>query len=620
MSLDAIKARIGESQKAMNDAVARIHESLDLENASIIQRREQLDGLLKKMAQFAESKRDPTRKGKPGGLLKLSVGGEPIDVLATTLSANGLNPNLLSKILSSGRWDPFFLRDREGRIFLDFEAEWLEPVINIFREVCNSTPGTEIEMPKVGSAFRDGFEKVQRLFGLVDDILLSEPSTIPVLNDRASSLAEMLSPRPSCLRLLYRLTRDGESTSNFHKLCAGKGATVVVAQSNTGAVFGGYSDLSWKQSDAFEHSSNAFLFSLTGGVSQVPVKLPIFQNHGNAIYHSSVAGLAFGGGHDLSIGQDQNMRCGTSNLDHSYSSSSFGFNNLCLEDEQFSSVEVEVWQVILPQALTAPAAASPEVQAPLKPSHFSQLVRSVETPSDSPSTAFVAKMTTLFSALDSAPEGLAALVQELVDARAGVAQEEEELLRETMLATHLFLEPLSLLGASRAAASSSADEATVGGSAEGRASSKRKSTCEKIDAAFANMTRLLALRETERAQRDGPLASADLLLYNIGGKRLAIRKQTLAISLAGSALAVDVSTWGDEDLEEFEGHIFKDYGGASRAAFLSIFAFARLKALSDGLAQSDDKPFVITVESEHVNALIRLKDKYQVSVAHEVVK
>jgi hypothetical protein len=37
MSLDAIKARIGESQKAMNVAVARIHEALDLENASIIQ-------------------------------------------------------------------------------------------------------------------------------------------------------------------------------------------------------------------------------------------------------------------------------------------------------------------------------------------------------------------------------------------------------------------------------------------------------------------------------------------------------------------------------------------------------------------------------------------------------
>ena len=243
---------------------------------------------------------------------------------------------------------------------------------------------------------------------------------------------------------------------------------------------------------------------------------------------------------------------------------------------------------------------------------FTQLVSSVEADPNSPSAAFLDKMKCLFLALDSAPEGLTALVQELVVARASVAQQEEELLRETLLARHLFLKPLSEF------VTATQVDSDAGGD---KSSSKAKgasemNTCDKIDAVFTKMIQILADREKKHSG-GGPAGSGDLLFFNIGGKRLAIRKQTLASSLPDSALAVDVSAWGDQDLDAFEGHIFLDFGGAARAAFMAILSFARLKALSDGLA--DEKPCVIMVESEHVNALTHLKDKYRVSADHKVV-
>eukprot|EP00961_Rhodomonas_salina_P027011 365440-Rhodomonas_salina.2 len=59
-------------------------------------------------------------------VVKLNVGGKKIDVRRSTITQV---PSRLSWMLS-GRWDADLPVDKEGRIFLDFEAAWFDPIIN----------------------------------------------------------------------------------------------------------------------------------------------------------------------------------------------------------------------------------------------------------------------------------------------------------------------------------------------------------------------------------------------------------------------------------------------------------------------------------------------------------
>ena len=62
--------------------------------------------------------------------------------------------------------------------------------------------------------------------------------------------------------LLYKGSKHGITTTSFHSRCDNKGATVVFFKVTSGAVFGGYSKVSWDSSSAWVSDSSAFLFSL----------------------------------------------------------------------------------------------------------------------------------------------------------------------------------------------------------------------------------------------------------------------------------------------------------------------------------------------------------------------
>jgi len=98
---------------------------------------------------------------------------------------------------------------------------------------------------------------------------------------------------------LFVASEDGDAASKFHSACDGKGPTVIIVQSTTGNVFGGYSDVSWTSSSgAYATTSNSFLFRLRPNMQRYDVKT---AKVGNAIYQRSSYGPIFGGGHDLYI-------------------------------------------------------------------------------------------------------------------------------------------------------------------------------------------------------------------------------------------------------------------------------------------------------------------------------
>jgi len=97
---------------------------------------------------------------------------------------------------------------------------------------------------------------------------------------------------------LYVASKDGQSSSNFHSKCDGKGATVVIVLTTSGNVFGGYSAASWASSGGYYKTETSFLFRLRPGMRHYNLKK---GKEGYSIYRSSSYGPMFGQGHDLII-------------------------------------------------------------------------------------------------------------------------------------------------------------------------------------------------------------------------------------------------------------------------------------------------------------------------------
>jgi len=109
-------------------------------------------------------------------------------------------------------------------------------------------------------------------------------------------LNEMLKPVSKKLGVvLYAASKDGDKSSDFHSACDNKGPTVVIVETTTGVVFGGYSNENWSYG-GWVRSSHSFLFQIRPNVRKCPIK---YSPHG--IYGGSGFGPTFGGGNDLYI-------------------------------------------------------------------------------------------------------------------------------------------------------------------------------------------------------------------------------------------------------------------------------------------------------------------------------
>ncbi|EXX63748.1 BTB/POZ domain-containing protein [Rhizophagus irregularis DAOM 181602=DAOM 197198] len=69
---------------------------------------------------------------------------------------------------------------------------------------------------------------------------------------------------PYKFNLLYRASRDGNTTKAFHDKCDNKGATIVIVKINgTEQIVGGYNPFDWDSSNNYKHTTDSFIFSFT---------------------------------------------------------------------------------------------------------------------------------------------------------------------------------------------------------------------------------------------------------------------------------------------------------------------------------------------------------------------
>ena len=103
------------------------------------------------------------------------------------------------------------------------------------------------------------------------------------------------------MELLYRGTRDGMTTNDFHNKCDNKGKTICLFLNDKGNIFGGYSSILWTKDEGDKIAQDCFLFTLTNIYNIEPTKFPYVKER--SVRHCKSYCPIFGEGSDLYFGE-----------------------------------------------------------------------------------------------------------------------------------------------------------------------------------------------------------------------------------------------------------------------------------------------------------------------------
>ncbi|GBC07286.1 hypothetical protein RclHR1_07360009 [Rhizophagus clarus] len=105
---------------------------------------------------------------------------------------------------------------------------------------------------------------------------------------------------PYNFNLLYRASRDGNTTEVFHEKCDNKGATIVIVKiTNSERIVGGYNPLYWDSTSGWLSTKDSFIFSFTNRKNFQSAKVGYVADANYAVQCSSSYGPMFGVGIDL---------------------------------------------------------------------------------------------------------------------------------------------------------------------------------------------------------------------------------------------------------------------------------------------------------------------------------
>ena len=236
-------------------------------------------------------------------LLEINAGGKIIAVKRGTLTKmHGTR----MEAMFSGRWDKKLIRDGSGRLFLDFNGDCFQAIVDYLNELAISCEDEPPERPCVDDELQHILEHQLNLFGL-DTILLDIDSNIIKKHADVNVLHKWLKQDGSDggFELLYRSSRDGIGGKHFHSKCNNKGRTITIIETDKGGILGGYTDATWVNSirGSYSRANKAFLFAVSGFGLSSPCKMKLKDNSeaACAIYCSDDCGPTFGGGHDLLV-------------------------------------------------------------------------------------------------------------------------------------------------------------------------------------------------------------------------------------------------------------------------------------------------------------------------------
>jgi uncharacterized protein YheU (UPF0270 family) len=149
-------------------------------------------------------------------------------------------------------------------------------------------------------------------------------------------------------RLIYKATRDGFNSKDFHRCCDEKGPTLTLIQSTDEYLFGGYTTINWNQkTKGWMIDKTAFIFTLTNPHNIIPTKYIINDNGKDAIYPGG-NGPAFG---SIDININSNSNRNNQNyimFPRSYYDTTGKRHFTFTDTETFSTLDIEIYRLLCP--------------------------------------------------------------------------------------------------------------------------------------------------------------------------------------------------------------------------------------------------------------------------------
>ena len=109
-------------------------------------------------------------------IIEINAGGKIISALRSTLT---LAPDTMFTYMFSGRWEESMKRDNNNRVFLDYDPELIEIIVNFLRMTKIKDPTKPVRSPKVHVDKKEDFDDILRYFGL-SDFFYPSPVFLPL--------------------------------------------------------------------------------------------------------------------------------------------------------------------------------------------------------------------------------------------------------------------------------------------------------------------------------------------------------------------------------------------------------------------------------------------------------
>ncbi|CAF3615832.1 unnamed protein product [Rotaria socialis] len=152
--------------------------------------------------------------------------------------------------------------------------------------------------------------------------------------------------------LIFRGTRNGFHSEEFHRCCDNKGPTVTVIQSEDGYLFGGYTTVPWKTPEdslfgAPKEDSTAYLFTLTNPHHIPATKFKIRNDQiAQAVLHRDDHGPCFGSG-DICMRSNSNVNSEShSRFPQTYVDTTDIGKTLFTGSRYFATAEIETFRLM----------------------------------------------------------------------------------------------------------------------------------------------------------------------------------------------------------------------------------------------------------------------------------
>ncbi|GBB97727.1 hypothetical protein RclHR1_03050016 [Rhizophagus clarus] len=139
---------------------------------------------------------------------------------------------------------------------------------------------------------------------------------------------------PYKFNLLYRASRDGNTTGAVHAKCDNKGATLVVIKiANSNKIAGGYNPISWDTASGWKSTRDSFIFLFTDRNNLQSAKISYSKGDAQSIGCHSDKGPTFGWNLNVYMGTWYNDRTNS-------------YQNINDLPQKFDADDYEVFQVI----------------------------------------------------------------------------------------------------------------------------------------------------------------------------------------------------------------------------------------------------------------------------------